>query len=132
MILTEVMEFYIIELPKYEKYKEKTKNNKLNKWIRFIKEPGGIEMGEDKTIQKAKKVLEEISKDKKERYLAELREKYILDQKAIENAGYDKGLRDGISQEKKKIAENLLKLNMSIEQIKEVTGLTEEEIKNLK
>ena len=126
------MEFYIIELPKYEKYKEKTKNNKLNKWIRFIKEPGGIEMGEDKTIQKAKKVLEEISKDKKERYLAELREKYILDQKAIENAGYDKGLRDGISQEKKKIAENLLKLNMSIEQIKEVTGLTEEEIKNLK
>ena len=132
VILTEVMEFYIIELPKYEKYKEKTKNNKLNKWIRFIKEPGGIEMGEDKTIQKAKKVLEEISKDKKERYLAELREKYILDQKAIEDAGYDKGLRDGISQEKKKIAENLLKLNMSIEQIKEVTGLTEEEIKKLK
>ena len=144
VILTEVMEFYIIELPKYEKYKEKTKNNKLNKWIRFIREPGGIEMGEDKAIEKAKQVLEEISKDKRERYLAELREKYILDQKAIEDAGYDKGLRDGISQginqgldqgrteQKKKIAKNLLKLNMSIEQIKEVTGLTEEEIKKLK
>ncbi len=147
VILTEVMEFYIIELPKYEKYKEKTKNNKLNKWIRFIREPGGIEMGEDKAIEKAKQVLEEISKDKRERYLAELREKYILDQKAIEDAGYDKGLKDGITQgisqglnqgrteqkEKiKKIAKNLLKLNMSIEQIKEVTGLTEEEIKKLK
>lgn len=96
-------------------------------------------MGEDEAIKKAKQVLEEISKDKRERYLAELREKYILDQKAIEDAGYDKGLKDGINQERieqkkkiNKIAKNLLKLNMSIEQIKEVTGLTEEEIKNLK
>ena len=129
---TRVMELYIIELPKYEKYKEKTENEKLNKWIKFIKEPGGMEMGEDKAIQRAKEVLEEISKDKRERYLAELREKYILDQKAIEDAGYDKGLKDGQKEEKKKIAKNLLKLNMSIEQIKEVTGLTEEEIEKLK
>ena len=136
VILTEVMEFYIIELPKYEKYKEKTENEKLNKWIKFIKEPGGIEMGDDKEIKKAKEVLEEISQDKRERYLAELREKYILDQKAIEDAGYDKGLRDGITQgqkeEKKKIAKNLLKINMSIEQIEEAIGLTREEIERLK
>ena len=140
VILTDVMEFYIIELPKYEKYKDKTENEKLNKWIKFIKEPGGIEMGDDKAIKKAKEVLEEISKDKRERYLAELREKYILDQKAIEDAGYDKGLKDGISrgiaqgkkEENKKIAQNLLKLKMSIEQIEEVTGLTKEEIEELK
>ena len=140
VILTEVMEFYIIELPKYEKYKEKTENEKLNKWIKFIKEPGGIEMGDEKEIKKAKEVLEEISQDKRERYLAELREKYILDQKAIEDAGYDKGLREGMTQgiaqgkkeEKKKIAKNLLKLNMSIEQIEKATGLTKEEIEKLK
>ena len=144
VILTDVMEFYIIEIPKYEKYKDKTENAKLNKWIKFIKEPGGIEMGDDKAIKKAKEVLEEISKDKRERYLAELREKYILDQKAIEDAGYDKGLRDGIAQgmnqgiakgqkeEKKKIAKNLLKINMSIKQIEEATGLTKEEIEKLK
>ena len=140
VILTEVMEFYIIELPKYEKYKEKTENEKLNKWIKFIKEPGGIEMGDDKEIKKAKEVLEEISQDKRERYLAELREKYILDQKAIEDAGYDKGLREGMTQgiaqgkkeEKKKIAKNLLKINMTIEQIEKATGLTKEEIERLK
>lgn len=40
VILTEVMEFYIIELPKYEKYKERTQNKKLNKWIRFIESQG--------------------------------------------------------------------------------------------
>ena len=144
VILTEVMEFYIIELPKYEKYKAKTKNEDLNRWIKFIKEPEVVEMGDNKEIKKAKEVLEEISKDKRERYLAELREKYILDQKAIEDAGYDKGLKDGMSQGKslgvreglvqgrKEIAKKLLNLNMSIEQIKEITGLTEEEIQKLK
>ena len=132
VILTDVMEFYIIELPKYEKYKDETENKKLDKWIKFIKEPGGIGMGDDKAIKKAKEVLEEISQDKRERYLAELREKYILDQKAIEDAGYDKGLIDGIDQEKKKIAKNFLKMNMSIEQIEEATGLTKEEIEKLK
>ena len=138
VILTEVMEFYIIELPKYEKYKAKTKNEDLNRWIKFIKEPEVVEMGDNKEIKKAKEVLEEISKDKRERYLAELREKYILD------AGYDKGLKDGMSQGKslgvreglvqgrKEIAKKLLNLNMSIEQIKEITGLTEEEIQKLK
>ena len=134
------MEFYIIELPKYDKYKEKSKNEKLNRWIKFIKEPGGMEMGEDKAIQKAKKVLEEISKDERERYLAELREKYILDQKAIEDAGYDKGLMVGrkqgfnLGQTEKaiEIAKNLLKLNIPTEQIEKATGLTEEEIKKLK
>ncbi len=47
----------------------------------------------DKEVKKAKKVLEEISQDEYERYLTELRQKYIMDQKAIEDAGYDKRLR---------------------------------------
>ena len=144
VILTEVMEFYIIELPKYERYKERTKNKELNRWIKFIKEPEVVEMGDNKEIKKAKEVLEEISKDERERYLAELREKYIMDQKAIEDAGYDKGLKDGmsqgmsfgISQGRKErnieIAKNLLKLNLSIEQIIEATGLTKEEIEKIK
>ena len=44
----------------------------------------------NKEVKKAKEVLKEISQDEHERYLTELREKYILDQKAIEDAGYDK------------------------------------------
>ena len=35
IILTDVMEFYIIELPKFSKYKGKKKE--LNNWIKFIK-----------------------------------------------------------------------------------------------
>ena len=89
------MEIYIIELPKFEKYKKKTKNNILNSWVKFINNPEVKDMKEtSEELNKAKKVLEEISQDEHERYLAELRQKYIMDQKAIEDAGYDKGLKD--------------------------------------
>ena len=60
------MEFYIIELPKFNKYKEKQKD--LNSWIKFIKNPEVIDMKEtNDAIKQAKKVLEEISQDEHER-----------------------------------------------------------------
>ena len=91
-VLTDDIEIYIIELPKVEKYKT---GITLDQWVEFIKDPKVMNMSNSE-IKKAKEVLEKISKDKDERRLAELREKYIRDQKAIEGAGYDKGLNDGI------------------------------------
>ena len=52
-------------------------------------------MDENAAIKKAQKELEKISSDEHERYLAELREKYIMDQKATEDAGYYKGIKEG-------------------------------------
>ena len=83
-------------------------------------------------INNAKKVLEEISKDERERRLTELREKYRRDQHAIMLAGYDKGLKAGIEQDKKGIAKKLLAMGIPIEQIIEATGLTKEEIEDIK
>ena len=83
-------------------------------------------------IHKARKVLEEISQDEHERYLAELREKYIMDQIAIEGAGYDKGHKAGIKQEKLSIAKKLKEQNIDTLIISNATGLTVEEIKTLK
>ena len=51
---------------------------------------------ENNEIKKAKEVLEKISQDEREERLAELREKYRMDQHAIMLAGYDKGLKEGI------------------------------------
>ena len=42
------------------------------------------------------------------------------------------GIAQGKKEEKKKIAKNLLKINMTIEQIEKATGLTKEEIERLK
>lgn len=136
IILTDVMEIYIIELPKFEKYKENTKNNILNSWVKFINNPEVKDMKEtNKEINKAKKVLEEISQDEHERYLAELRQKYIMDQKAIEDAGYDKGLKDGlergINEQTKIIAKNMKKRDINIKVISEITGLSTKEIEEL-
>ena len=152
IILTDVMEIYIIELPKFEKYEKKTKNNILNSWVKFINNPEVKDMEENnKELKKAQKVLEEISQDEHERYLAELRQKYIMDQKAIEDAGYDKGLKDGLERgieqgieqgikqgikqgEKKQneiIAKKMKKQNLDIKVISEITGLSTKEIEKI-
>ena len=130
IILTDAMEFYIIELPKFDRHQEKTRNENLDLWVKFIKNPEVVEMS-NKEIKKAKEVLEEISQDEREVYLAELREKYILDQKAVEGAGYDKGLKAGIEIRTLQIAKKLLAQNVDIETISKATGLTVDEIKKL-
>lgn len=101
VILTDVLELYIIELPKAIKIINLACSQEiaeLKPWIAFLENPKDMEMvnmSKQNTIaiKKAKEVLTEISKDEHERYLAHLREKYILDQKSIENYGYNKGIK---------------------------------------
>ena len=126
VILTDVMELYIIELPKFIKYKE-NKRKEMNSWLKFIENPEVVKMSENMEINKAKEELEKISSDEHERYLAELREKYIMDQKAIESAGYYKGIKEG----KIDVARKLLQQGIAIEVISQVTGFTKEEIEKL-
>ena len=95
--------------------------------------------GESKEIEKVRRVLEEMSQDKNERYLAELRQKYIMDQKAIEDAGYDKGYDSGYDsgtlegkkQRSIEIAKKLKSMDIDIQTIVKSTGLTKEEIEKL-
>ena len=134
-ILTPVEKIVILELPKFKKYKNKTQNQELKNWVEFIINPEKKMQGESKEIEKARRVLEEMSQDKNERYLAELRQKYIMDQKAIEDAGYDKGYDSGtLDGEKKKsieIAKKLKSMNIDIQTIVDATGLKKEEIEKL-
>ena len=128
-----MLEIYIIEI---EKYKESKEKNELDVWINFLKNPEVVDMKNSNTaVVKAKKVLEEISQDKRERYLAELREKYILDQRAIEDTGIEKGRKLGIEEGKiegiKSTAIRMKNKGIDIETICKVTGLTKEEIENL-
>ena len=85
----------------------------------------------NKEIVKAKKVLEEISQDEHESYLAELREKYILDQNNIEATGYDKGLKQGIKEGKREIAKEMIKEKMPLEVISKITKIPKEELEKL-
>ena len=143
-VLTDDLEICIIELPKFSKNKFMNSKTTLNNWLNFINNPEEPKMkDENKQVTKAREVLKEISSDAREIRLAELREKYIRDQKAIEDAGYYKGIEQGtkmekIESEKKllnqkiEIAKKLLNQNIDIKIISETTGLSIKEISKLK
>ena len=125
IILTNVLEVYIIELPKLH---DNDMNSELTNWVKFIKNPEVIDMNEtNKQIKKAKEILEEISSDEHERYLADLREKYILDKNSLENWAREEGHR----KEKMEIAKKMKNKQIDITTIIELTGLTQEEIEKL-
>lgn len=138
IILTDAMGIYIIEIGKFKKYQGTERYKELDSWIKFIDNPEVVDMS-NKEIMMAKKVLDEISQDEHERYLAEMREKYILDQNATEAAGYDKGLKEGIKQGhekgveegKKEIAKKMLEEKLDIELIQRVTNISKEELKKM-
>ena len=125
IILTDVLELYIINLSKVEKYSE---NTLLDTWVKFISNSEDLNMeNADESIKKAKEVLDEISEDEHEQYLAHLREKYIFEIQGIEEAGFDKGVKASKIEFAKKMKED----NESIEKIIKYTGLTKEEIEKL-
>ena len=72
--------------------------------------------------------------------MSELRQKYIMDQKAVYSQGYEygkedgikQGIEQGIEQNKKEIAKKMKLQNIDIKTIAIVTGLTEEEILRIK
>ena len=158
IVLTQKLEFHIINLKRMENKEPEVEKELLN-WCKFIINPeslGEEEMEENKNIEKAKKVLEKISQDEKERDLAYRRERAIRDQNAIRQAGYfdgreegkregkieglkegkEEGLKEGIKKgridEKIDIAKNMLLKNVDIQLISEFTNLTIDEINDIK
>ncbi len=99
VILTEKIEIVIIELRKLENIENLNELEKeLLNWCKFIKNPDKVEesiMTENENIRKAKEELDKISQDKRERRLAELREKAIMDNLAIKKSGYNAGKEEG-------------------------------------
>ena len=85
-MLTDVLEFYIIEIPKAREILKKDPNNKLAQWVMFLDNPNESEvskiMNENEEIKEAMSELEKISKDKELKRVAELREKAIRDEKS--------------------------------------------------
>ncbi len=153
LILTDVLKICIIELPKYIKYK--VNNPNLNLWTEFLENPEVINMSKKdiekdeslkttkKAIKQAKDTLEQISKDKHEQELARLRKKYIMDQNAIQEYGYCRGIEEGVEigkrdgikigkyESMKETAKKMLAKKMPVDVIIEITGLSREEIEKL-
>ena len=122
-------------------------NDKLAQWMLFLDNPNNKEvleiMNKNEEIKEAIDELEEISKDKELRLIAELKEKAIRDERnmmehAIEDGlkqGIERGIEQGIEQGTKqaeiKMAKYLKSKNIDMEIIMEATNLTKEEIEKL-
>ena len=99
---------------------------------------------ENKEIKKSLEILDEMSMDEKEweeyqsRFMAELDyNSGIATARADgEKAGLEKGLKEGkkegIKENKIEIAKKLIKMNIDLKQIKEIIGLSIEELENIK
>ena len=133
---TDKLYIVIIELEKIKDIKE-TKNKELLNWCKFIKNPEEMEGEEmkNKYIRKAKEKLDEINQNEEERRLAEIRERTIRDEMAIRDSGYidgkNDGIKEGILERNKEIIKQMLKYNMSIENIIKITNLSKKEIESL-
>ena len=132
MLLTDKMELHYIQLPKF---KEKCKriSNKLEQWLTFIvnDDMEAIKMIDNEFVQKAEDELEYINSDEEERMRAKFRErsewKYNFDMESMIAYGKEQGEKE----QSIKIAKKMLIEGIDIVTISKITGLTEEEIKEL-
>ena len=137
-LLTDKIEIHFIQISKFLKEKRGTRT-KLEQWMQFISQSNKKEVElavkENKEIKKANEEYEYLTGDEEERRLAFLRDKAIRDENNMREAaieeGIEKGRKKGIQQNKKEIAKTLLQRKMSIREVSEITGLSEE-IKKLK
>ena len=85
-------------------------------------------MAKNEKIKEAVDELTGMSKDEELRILAELRVKGRRD----EYARRQYAIKEGITQDKREIAKKMIKKEMKIEDICEITGLAVEEVEELK
>ena len=139
LVLTNYLEIRILELGKVKNTYLQNKNNKKAQWMLFLDDPNSKEVQEimqkNKDIQEATVEVRKMSEDEKMQRLADLREKAIMDEKAIYAAGLDKGIAQGIEQgqmqTKIEIIKKLIKMNLSYEQIASITDLAIDEVKRI-
>lgn len=144
------LKWYFIELPKFRKANPDM-NNKLNQWVAFIDDydRGLVKMAieKNKTLEKAKVQITRITGDEILRRRAQLEEEWQIDRNSAISYAKEKGLAEGLKQgieqgieqgiiegKKKKqieIAKQMLKKDMPIKLIADITGLSISIIKNL-
>ena len=141
MVLTNDLEMHIISLAKARKAQKS--NSELMWWLTFLDNPnneGVKEMGKkNKDIAEALWKLEDISEDKKLRRIAELEEKWRIDEISAKNYWKKSGLEEGREEgreegEKNKtieIAKEMLKNGADINFVKKCTKLSEKEIQKI-
>jgi len=127
--LTDIIEVRFLEIPKLlDKDIVRDENDPIVQWMEFLdgKSKGVMEMlaEKNKDIKKAYDLLKIISKDEKAKMLYEARQAEISDQLTRIKSAEDKKAI--------KIAENLLKMGISVEQVAAASEISIEKVLEIK
>lgn len=130
-----ILKTYYIELPKFREA-DVDMDEKQNQWLAFIDDMdrGKIEMAEkkNKIIKEAKIEMNYLTGEAEVRRLAELMDKWESDRASEISCATRKGLQQGEKKKQIEIATKMLRKNINMQEIMELTGLEIEEINKLK
>ena len=139
--LNNSVKYYYIELSKFRK-QNPDMTNPLNQWLSFLDMERGdlLEMAskENENVKKAMENYEVLTGDAEVKRLAEIRLMSKLEEKSALLTAREEGKEEGREEERKKveleklkIAKKLLQEKMPIEKIAEITGVSQDKIKEL-
>ncbi len=134
-ILTEDFEIDIIKLPKIKKLDIKSikdkKSRELILWANFLINPDSTGVGEMDEIKEAKEELEKIRLDEIESWRAEMRQKFIADEKVRRISALEDGEEIGAKKKQIEIAKKMIEQGFDIKNIIICTGLSKEEVRKI-
>ena len=139
--LTDSARIIFVELEKFNP-KNADMHDLLTGWLSFLKNPAFMDNSffQDIHVQAAMETLQYVSSDKVARQIYDARLKTINDRNSDmtiareegRQEGLEEGLAEGALQKAIETAKNLLLMQLSIEQIAQATGLSIDEIEQLK
>ena len=135
--LTDSARIVFVELEKFNP-KNADMQDLLTGWLSFLKNPAFMDNSffQDIHVKAAMETLQYVSSDKVARQIYDARLKTINDRNSDMTIAREEGLIEGIEkgalQKAIETAKNFLKMGLSIEQVAQGTGLSIEEVEQLK
>ncbi|MFD0712808.1 Rpn family recombination-promoting nuclease/putative transposase [Paenibacillus sp. GCM10027626] len=139
-MLSDILELHFIECPKFRRLPFNI-NDPLHRWLRFLEQGTPAEQMEelmkvDEVIKEAEARLSYLASDEETRRRYAMREKALHDRASwledARTAGLKEGFEQGIEKGNRKTALKMLEEGLDITLIGRITGLSENEIMQLK
>lgn len=133
-MLTDVIEVHFIEMDKFRKLQNKNlKEDKLQRWLSFFRDDISKEelkelMDMDSDIKKAEEKIEYLSSDPKALALYKARERSLHERENMISSAKE----EGANEKAIKLAENFLKMGLTIEQVSSGSELSIEKVIEIK
>lgn len=133
-MLTDVIEVHFIEMDKFRRLQNKNlKEDKLQRWLSFFRDDISKEelkelMDMDSDIKKAEEKIEYLSSDPKALALYKARERSLHERENMISSAKE----EGANEKAIKLAENFLKMGLTIEQVSSGSELSIEKIIEIK